>query len=671
MKAKILVVDDEPIWQEILRDLLWQKNYQVHTVNNYLEAIEAISSGQFHLIIVDLRLQASEKSSPAGLQLLEFINKRATKLPYCIVLTGYPSVEFARASFADYGVIDFFAKLDFQEQLFLEAVQKAIANAAQAEPTLALSYYWENLFHSPDNMDTVTTHSQSMDDLISLISTHLNLPYSKHPIKQSPQWLIGQLEIGILFAEARNITLIPIVALRDHAINQTTLEKLLISAQQSLPQPIHVFLLLVDDEQQKQTIIPISKKLKKIFSYDIILLNFQDVEGIFKAAKPIQSVRELFLAEVNLETISPFVTTGPVTGRRFFGREHHLREITEQISSQNYILIGGRLIGKTSIIKQLEQLVLPANGFHTLYHDCSFTLNERDLLIALANNKSWFPLLPDKAFDSFFKLAQNLLYNKPLVILFDEFDGLIKSDRQAGYTFTNSLRAMAHTGACHFIFCGEATLKNEVMDANSPLFNFANIMTIGRLDFHAVEELITRPMHQLAITLLPELEIVQTIWEFTSGHPNIIQRLCQRLIRLLNQRQNRQITLADVQALISAPDFLRKDFLNVYWGRATVLERLCSLIMASDTQVQTLPAIYQVMATYHLKITLNQVDEALERLVDLRNILHRTNKGYEFAVTAFPQIITKTARLNDLIALDCETYEQYGDVEPGRRWHIK
>ena len=58
------------------------------------------------------------------------------------------------------------------------------------------------------------------------------------------------------------------------------------------------------------------------------------------------------------------------------------------------------------------------------------------------------------------------------------------------------------------------------------------------------------------------------------------------------------------------------------------------------------------------------MDDALEQLVDLRNILERTTEGYEFAVTAFLQVITKAARLNDWIALDRETYQCYGDVEP-------
>jgi len=116
--------------------------------------------------------------------------------------------------------------------------------------------------------------------------------------------------------------------------------------------------------------------------------------------------------------------------------------------------------------------------------------------------------------------------------------------------------------------------------------------------------------------------------------------------------------------VVADPDFLRKDFLNIYWERATALERLCSLVMAADDSVRTLTAAHETLDRHDIRTTLNEVDDALERLVDLRNILQRTAEGYEFAVTAFPEVIAKTARLDDLIALNRETYQRHGDVEP-------
>jgi hypothetical protein len=251
------------------------------------------------------------------------------------------------------------------------------------------------------------------------------------------------------------------------------------------------------------------------------------------------------------------------------------------------------------------------------------------------------------------------------VILLDEADKLIESDQSAGYPIFNTLRALSNADRCRFVLCGERALRAERTNPDSPLYNFGSEMLIGRLERHAVKELVTKPMSRLGITLDDESAMIRRIWDFTSGHPCVVQSLCQQLLRHLGQRGDRLLSPGDVEAIVTDPRFLRKDFLDVYWERATVLERLCSLVMAANQDARTLTTVREVLTSLGVEATLNQVDDALERLVDLRNILERTVKGYEFAVAAFPEVIARTARLDDLIALDCETYRLHGDVVPG------
>ena len=103
-------------------------------------------------------------------------------------------------------------------------------------------------------------------------------------------------------------------------------------------------------------------------------------------------------------------------------------------------------------------------------------------------------------------------------------------------------------------------------------------------------------------------------------------------------------------------DFIRKDFFDTYFSRASTLEHLCALAMAGDHQLRTLTSIQHALERYEVNATLNQVDAALERLVDLRNILERTSDGYDFAVTAFPKIIARSRRLSDWIGLRREVF---------------
>jgi hypothetical protein len=266
--------------------------------------------------------------------------------------------------------------------------------------------------------------------------------------------------------------------------------------------------------------------------------------------------------------------------------------------------------------------------------------------------------------------------DRPIVLLLDEVDKLIGADRSNNWRLFNALRALANSGRIQVVLSGERTLRDGLRDSDSPLFNFANEMLIGRLDYHAVDELITRPMQQLEMELDDIAVIVRRIYDFTSGHPNVIQRLCRRLIGRVHQERRRRITMDDVNSVIEDPDFIRKDFLETYFSRASTLEHLCALIMAGDGEIHTLTDVHDALSRYGVVATLNQVDSALERLVDLRNILERTLGGYEFAVAAFPLIIARSARLSDWLSLRREVFVQAGDIAPetappelqGRLW---
>ena len=46
----------------------------------------------------------------------------------------------------------------------------------------------------------------------------------------------------------------------------------------------------------------------------------------------------------------------------------------------------------------------------------------------------------------------------------------------------------------------------------------------------------------------------------------------------------------------------------------------------------------------------------------MRNILHRTRAGYDFAVSAFPRVIQQSEQVPEWIAMCHEVLRQYGDI---------
>jgi predicted AAA+ superfamily ATPase len=340
----------------------------------------------------------------------------------------------------------------------------------------------------------------------------------------------------------------------------------------------------------------------------------------------------------------------------------------------SFALIGGRRFGKTSLLMRLYEDRLPNAGFRTVYYDCA-QLNASEKFFAVIVH-DWQPAPPPATPVTFRDLLESPPRDRPLVFLLDEVDQLVPLDRENGWQLFNLLRARASSGYAQFVFSGERSLREVLRDSTTPFFNFAIEMPLEPLDFRDVEELVTRPMRQLEIEFANEAEVVRQIYTFTSGHPNVVQRLCSRLLERLDKQSTRRITPNDVEKVTSDPQFVREDFLLTYFSRASTLEHLCALLMAIDANVRTLSSVHDVLAKNGITATLNQVDAALERLVDLRRILARSPEGYQFAVEAFPLIVAKSKRVSDWVALRREIFVHVGDILPekappelqGRLW---
>jgi len=106
-------------------------------------------------------------------------------------------------------------------------------------------------------------------------------------------------------------------------------------------------------------------------------------------------------------------------------------------------------------------------------------------------------------------------------------------------------------------------------------------------------------------------------------------------------------------------NFQREDFLGTYWGAATFLEKIISLLMSDDGNARTLRTVRQALAERcNLHPKAREMDDALQRLVDLRSILKRTSTGYEFAVEAFPRVVAGTMTLDDMLEVLVEDYAE-------------
>lgn len=404
----------------------------------------------------------------------------------------------------------------------------------------------------------------------------------------------------------------------------------------------------------------IQSKLSRPYACDLLIINLEGLREIMLADEPAKALRSFVLSQVNLRAVSPFNVAGVTPDHAFFGREVELREITEHATSASYAVISGRRFGKSSLLDRLHRSRLPVAGFRTVFHDCASHRTSDSFFSAKINN--WQPDPPPNAPSIFSQLLDSPPNDKPLVLLLDETDKLIPAERDKGWPIFNALRSLSNARKMQVVFSGESTMREAMEDASSPLFNFANQILLGPLDPDAVEELITAPMKELYIRLADEPAIVRRIYDFTSGHPNIIQRLCSRLIDQLNRHGTRSIELGDINLVIDDPVFQEEDFLKTYLAQATPLEKIITLLMAEAAVAP--PAPFRLDAILKLLLeraqiapTVTQTRGALDRLANLRFILKRSQAGYHFAIESFPRVMSRTNIIEWLVDW-VENYEK-------------
>jgi DNA-binding NtrC family response regulator len=127
--ARILVVDDEPLPAQALRDLASHFGYEVEVAGSLESAIERLAQAPFDVVLTDLNLGRGD-----GIDLLRHVCERMPEVPV-IVITGYATMDSAMEAIQA-GAFDYLAKpptMASLRELLGRAVEKRRATRAQRE----------------------------------------------------------------------------------------------------------------------------------------------------------------------------------------------------------------------------------------------------------------------------------------------------------------------------------------------------------------------------------------------------------------------------------------------------------------------------------------------------------------------------------------------------------
>jgi len=124
-KHSVLIVDDEPIVRESIRDWLVDAGYQVATAESGEKALEMIEKEDFGVMIVDVRLPGK-----TGITVLKDVKALKPQIK-SIVITAYPSTELA-AEAMKLGAVDYLIKPVAPDELE-RLIQKTLVECAREE----------------------------------------------------------------------------------------------------------------------------------------------------------------------------------------------------------------------------------------------------------------------------------------------------------------------------------------------------------------------------------------------------------------------------------------------------------------------------------------------------------------------------------------------------------
>lgn len=134
-KRKILIVEDEAVVRESLRDWLTEDGYDIECVETGEEALEKVKKEEFGVIVLDLRLPGID-----GLQVYEHV-KELTPETKGVIITAYPSRETLEKA-KRLGLLDYLPK-----PFKVEDLEKIISGALGElqEKKIAEKHVWLEL----------------------------------------------------------------------------------------------------------------------------------------------------------------------------------------------------------------------------------------------------------------------------------------------------------------------------------------------------------------------------------------------------------------------------------------------------------------------------------------------------------------------------------------------
>jgi AAA+ ATPase superfamily predicted ATPase len=372
----------------------------------------------------------------------------------------------------------------------------------------------------------------------------------------------------------------------------------------------------------------------KDFKNWLVLPNQKELTRLLLDPAPLDALATIIATQMQIDRISPYKTSAGITNDAvFFGRTHILATIMQRNLS-NYILIGARQIGKSSILKKIERKYRN----HPVIQCFLIEANHMtDIAEPIANA---LQLPPQTSLNDSLAFMHQQAPEYQYLFLIDEADIFVMHEASTGYQTLHQFRNISEQSVCHFIMSGFWGLyKSVAFDYHSPIKNFAETLIIGELEKEACYDLATIPMAKMNIGYESE-DIIHEIIEKTGGRANLIAIICDRVLKELPNDSQRLIRRKNIEEVMDQEPFLAD--IDRGWKQMAQNEsadKIGRVIVYATIGLEsfTLKELPALLKQHGFQFKLEDVKQALLRL-ELAFILRRKKSTYAYCIPLFVEI---------------------------------
>ncbi len=267
----------------------------------------------------------------------------------------------------------------------------------------------------------------------------------------------------------------------------------------------------------------------------------------------------------------------------FLGREDIKVELKQQILTARtmpmFLCYGQRRVGKSSLLRFLPRLL--GSSFQVIYQDCQHA-DVNSLSNWLKNlqqclDKSWklaeIDWQPTENWlEAWGKMQRQLemlsrQQEEKIILAFDEYESLqeriFMSDPRQGKMLLEAMRSFSQQqNQIVFLFVGAAQFADLTQPNWDRCFIHAMPLQVDYLCYEDATRLITEP-----VDLNYPTAVIERMWTVTQGHPALLQMLCRYLVNIANTESRKDMTLADLEQVISQKIVHRNTYaLNTFWS---------------------------------------------------------------------------------------------------------